>query len=160
MASAEGQHRRWIFVAQALNRPGTITAAASVFSNRGVSLEGVLGSAIDTTTVEDGRLLLSFRATAAKKDLLLRSLQRLPSISQVTAYAYEDSRLRAVAVAKIKSTAQIDYNLNALYTEVILKEKDAILLLLSGGTKAVEDAIAHFRKQEQLQDVVMSTITA
>lgn len=158
MVDINSSHQRWIFVAQATNKPGTITAAAAVFSNRGVSLEGILGSAINTTA-EEGRLLLSFRANKEKKDLLLRSLQRLPSIAEVAAYAYEDTRLRAVAVAKVSLKAQIDHNLNALYTEVILKEKDTLLLLLSGGTEAVEDAIAHFRKQNQLQDVVMSTIT-
>ncbi|MEM6451071.1 MAG: hypothetical protein AAF703_12230, partial [Cyanobacteria bacterium P01_D01_bin.105] len=71
----EGANRRWVFVAQALNQSGTLTAAAAVFSNRGVSLEGILGSGIDTATAEDGRLLFSFQATEEKMALLKRSLQ-------------------------------------------------------------------------------------
>lgn len=158
-AEEQNAYRRWIFVAQALNQSGTLTAAASVFSNRGVSLEGILGSGIDTATAEDGRLLFSFRATEEKMGLLKRSLQRLPSIFKVTAYPYEDERLRAIAIAKLTSTANLDHHTTNLSTEIILQEENSILLLLSGKTKAVESAIAYFREQQQLTDVVMSTIT-
>ena len=58
--------QRWMFVVCALNQPGTLTAAATVFSNRGVSLEGFLGSGIDSSTIENGRLLFSCRATPQK----------------------------------------------------------------------------------------------
>lgn len=163
MVEAKEPVQRWIFVAQALNQSGTLTAAASVFSNRGVSLEGILGSGIDTKTATDGRLLFSFRATALKKDLLQRSLQRLPSIFKVTAYAYSDERLRAVAIAKLSPTAQLgslqSYLDNIqIHREIIQQNEGSMLLLLSGGTEVVEQAIAHFRLKQQLLDVVMSTI--
>jgi len=157
MVDAQEPVQRWIFVAQALNQSGTLTAAASVFSNRGVSLEGILGSGIDTETATDGRLLFSFRATALKKDLLLRSLQRLPNIFKVTAYSYEDERLRAIAIAKLAPDASLEA-VETLHTEIILKEESSVLLMMSGGTGAVEGVIAHFRNQRHLQDVVMSTI--
>ncbi len=151
--------RRWVFVVQALNKPGTLTAAAAVFSNRGVSLEGILGSGIGTTTAEDGRMLFSFRATAPKQDLLKRSLERLPSIFKVAAYDYEDPRLRAIAVAKVIPQAALNRDREDLYVETIARSETSLLLLLSGGTIAVEDAIAHLRQQQQLKDVVMSAIT-
>ena len=100
-------YQRWMFVVHALNKPGTLTDAAAVFSDRGVSLEGFLGSGIATSSVEDGRLLFSFRATVAKKNLLRRSLQRLPSVSQVNEHAFDDDRLRLVAVAQLTSDTQI-----------------------------------------------------
>ncbi len=149
---------RWMFVIRALNHPGTLTAAAAVFSNRGVSLEGFLGSGIDTTTIEDGRLLFSFRATLAKRDLLKRSLERLPSIFQVDAYLYDDQRLRAIAIAKLTLKAQIEAT-EHLYIETIMCTEDSRLLLLSGETGVVESAISDLRQQRQLEDVVMSAIT-
>jgi acetolactate synthase small subunit len=151
--------RRWVFVVRALNKPGTLTAAAAVFSNRGVSLEGILGSGIDTTTAEDGRMLFSFRATEPKQDLLKRSLERLPSIFKVAAYDYEDPRLRAIAVAKVIPKAALNRDCEDLSVETISRSETSVLLLLSGGTIAVEDAIAHLRQQQQLKDVVMSAIT-
>ncbi|MGB3297342.1 MAG: hypothetical protein WBA76_03655 [Phormidesmis sp.] len=151
--------QRWVFVVRAINKPGSLTAAASVFSNRGVSLESILGSGIDTTTEEDGRMLFSFRATQKKQDLLKRSLERLPSITQVAAYAYEDKRLRAIAVARLLPNARVNNDAEDLYVETISRNEASSLLLLSGGTMAVEEAIAHFRARQQLKDVVMSAIT-
>jgi acetolactate synthase small subunit len=155
--------RRWVFVVRALNKPGTLTAAAAVFSNRGVSLEGILGSGISTTTAEDGRMLFSFWATEPKQDLLKRSLERLPSIFKVAAYDYEDPRLRAIAVAKVIPKASLHKAFGRdsedLYVETISRSETSVLLLLSGGTIAVEDAIALLRQQQQLKDVVMSAIT-
>lgn len=152
-------HQRWVFVVRAINKPGSLTAAAAVFSNRGVSLEGILGSGIDTATEEDGRMLFSFHATEQKQDLLKRSLERLPSITQVAAYPYEDKRLRAIAVARLLPNARVNNDAEDLYIETISRGEASSLLLLSGGTMAVEDAIAHFRAHEQLEDVVMSAIT-
>jgi acetolactate synthase small subunit len=151
--------RRWVFVVRALNKPGTLTAAAAVFSNRGVSLEGILGSGINANTAEEGRMLFCFRATASKQNLLKRSLERLPSIFQVSVYPYGDPRLRAIAVAKVIPKAALNRDSEDLSVETISRSETSILLLLSGGTIAVEDAITHLRQQQQLKDVVMSAIT-
>ncbi|MEO0771025.1 MAG: hypothetical protein AAFY72_16655 [Cyanobacteria bacterium J06649_4] len=152
------EQQRWMFVVCALNRPGTLTAAAAVFSNRGISLEGFLGSGIDTSTEEDGRLLFSFRATPQKQALLKRSLQRLPSIFNVDAYTYDDPKLRAIAIAKLVPTADVDTT-SAVHTEIVVRNDTSYLLMLTGSTTAVESAIAHLRQQQQIQDVVMSAIT-
>ena len=151
--------QRWVFVIKALNQPGTVTAAAAVFSNRGVSLEGILGSGIDARTIEDGRLLFRFSAAEQKQDLLKRSLERLPSIFQVDAYRYEDQRLRAIALARLEPDARLNHDSEDLSVETISRSDSSSLLLLSGGTMAVEEAIAHFRQHQQLKDVVMSAIT-
>ncbi|MEL6939421.1 MAG: hypothetical protein AAFO84_09530 [Cyanobacteria bacterium J06598_1] len=150
--------QRWMLVVKALNQPGTLTASAAVFSNRGVSLQGFLGSGIDTSAVDDGRLLFSFRATEEKQALLKRSLERLPNIFKVDAYRYDDKRLRAIAIAKLSTDTDIS-TLNSLHIEVINRSETALLLLLTGKIPTVEEAIAHFRKQQQLKDVVMSAIT-
>lgn len=149
---------RWMFVVQALNKPGTLTDAAAVFSNRGVSLEGFLGSGIDTNSVEDGRLLLSFRATPEKKTLLRRSLQRLPSVLNVREYAFDDERLRLIAVVKVGLDAKIEAS-DALHIEIISKDEEVLLQLLTGRARVVESAIAHLRQQNRLEDVVVSAIT-
>ena len=153
-------NQRWIFVIRALDKPGTLTNAAAVFSNRGVSLEGVLGSGIDPVTVNDGHILFSFRATEQKQAMLKRSLERLTSIFRVDAYAYDDERLRAIAVAKLTPDARVGPDAEDLYVETITRNsEDEVMLLLSGRTTAVEEAITRFREQQQLKDVVMSTIT-
>ena len=152
-------NQRWVFVVRALDRPGTLTAAAAVFSNRGISLEGILGSGFDPTTVEDGRLIFNFRATPEKQALLRRALGRLPSIFHIDTYAFEDERLRAIAVARLSLSAKLAHDDDGFYAETIAQTDTERLILLTGTPLAVEAAIAQFRQQDQLRDVVMSSIT-
>ncbi|MEM9006003.1 MAG: hypothetical protein AAGE59_21070 [Cyanobacteria bacterium P01_F01_bin.86] len=149
--------QRWVFVVQALDKPGTLTAVAAVFSNRGVSLEGILGSGIAPMTPEGGRLVISFCATQPKQQLLHRALERLSSIFHVDVYTSSDERLRAIAVAKLDPAtplpAAVDYR-----AETILQTDSERMVMLTGTPSRVEDALEHFREQQQLLDLVTSYI--
>ncbi|MBD2462563.1 hypothetical protein H6G89_16075 [Oscillatoria sp. FACHB-1407] len=150
--------QRWVFVVQALDKPGVLTATASVFSNRGVSLEGILGSGIAATTAEDARLILSFRAVERKKDLLLRALQRLAKVIHVEAYLYTDPRLRAIAIARVVNLDNLGLNTDSLQTELISQTPEGTTVLFTGSTTAVETAVATLRQNRVLIDVVGSAI--
>jgi acetolactate synthase small subunit len=151
-------NQRWIFVVRALDRPGTLTAAAAVFSNRGVSLEGILGSGIAPNTVEDGRLIFSFRATESKQALLKKALARLSSVFQVDAYPYEDERLRAIAVAKLSQKVKLANDDDDYFVETIAQTECDRMVMLTGTPPAVDNAIDQFRDQGHLKDVVMTYI--
>lgn len=151
-------NQRWIFVVRALDRPGTLTAAAAVFSNRGVSLEGILGSGIAPNTVEDGRLIFSFRATEPKQALLKKALGRLSSVFQVDAYPYQDERLRAIAVAKVSQSVKLSHDDDDYFVETIAQTECDRMVMLTGTPPAVDSAIAQFRDQGHLKDVVMTYI--
>ncbi|MEO0532906.1 MAG: hypothetical protein AAF215_03465 [Cyanobacteria bacterium P01_A01_bin.123] len=151
--------QRWVFVVRALDKPGTLTAVAAVFSNRGVSLESILGSGIAMTTIENGRLILRFSATEAKQTLLRRALERLSSVSRVKVYPYEDERLRAIAVAKLTSGANLSELAATVDYDAIAQGETHKIVLFSGKTIAVDTAIAKLRQTHQLEDVVMSSIT-
>lgn len=149
---------RWVFVVRVLDKPGTLSAAAAVFSNRGVSLEGILGSGIGLAPPGDGRLILSFRATAQKQALLRRALAHVPNIFQVDAYAYDDPRLRAIAIAKLAPNAKILTDDDCYAIETLAHSDQERMVMLNGSPPALESAIARFRAQNQLNDVVMSYI--
>lgn len=150
--------QRWIFVVRVLDKPGTLTAAAAVFSNRGVSLESILGSGIGATAIEDGRLILNFQATASKQALLHRALERLPYIFRVDAYAYNDPRLRAIAIAKLSPSTKLLNDDDSYSVETIAQTGSERTVMFNGTPPAVEGAIAQFRAQDQLNDVVLSYI--
>ncbi|MDX2212178.1 MAG: hypothetical protein SFY66_02700 [Oculatellaceae cyanobacterium bins.114] len=150
--------QRWVFVVQALDKPGVLTAAASVFSNRGVSLEGILGSGIAATTAEDARLILSFRAVERKKDLLLRALQRLAKVVHVDVYLYTDPRLRAIAIARVSSLDALTVADTTLRHEMISQTPDELTVLFTGSTTAIETVIETLRQHGVLLDVVGSAI--
>jgi len=151
--------QRWVFVVRAIDQPGTLTAAASVFSNRGISLEAILGSGIASTAIEEGRLILSFRATKRKKEMLLRALERLSSVLQVTDYSYDDPRLRTIAIAKVSNLENIWLDSEVIQVETIATSPDGLRLLLTGNTLAVEQGIQMLRQEGVLLDLVTAVIT-
>jgi acetolactate synthase small subunit len=149
--------QRWVLIVKSLNRPGVLAAAASVFSNRGVSLETVLGSGIASTRTEDARFILGFRATERKQKMLLRALERLSTVLEINAYSYNDPNLRTIAVAKVSQLDGID--LSTVATETISQTDQERMLLLTGSVTAVEQLIEQLRQQNLLLDVVITTIT-
>ncbi len=150
--------QRWVFVIRALDKPGTMTAVASVFSNRGVSLEATLGSGIDASTTADARLIISFRATEAKKTTLYRATQRLSSVVAVAVYAQDDPGLRAIALAQISDLTCVDLANSLIHSEIIAKTPDHTTLLLAGCPRAIEHLLTQLRQQQILLDVVMAPI--
>jgi acetolactate synthase small subunit len=154
---------RWVFVVRALDKPGTLTATAAVFSHRGVSLETILGSGIASTTTEDGRLILTFRATPQKQAMLLRSLERLTSVMQVSVYPYSDPLLRSIAIVSLSNVDTVDLSALPLNVETMGSNgsgqaPDTNQLLITGNPPVVDDAIAQLREQGVLKDIVMATI--
>ncbi|MEO1148492.1 MAG: hypothetical protein AAFY26_23215 [Cyanobacteria bacterium J06638_22] len=153
--------QRWVFVVRSLDRPGALTSAASVFSNRGVSLEGVLGSGIDSNSTQDARLLISFQATAAKKEVLRRALERLRAVVTVDAYPYDAPNLRAIATTRLQNSALplLQENVQeGVQSEIISTHEEESTVLLKGHTVAVEQLLGDLRNQNALVDVVMTAI--
>lgn len=150
--------QRWVFVVRVLDKPGMLTAAAAVFSNRGVSIEGILGSGIGSTTIENGRLIINFRATQPKQSLLHRALERLPDVFRVDAYAYEDQRLRAIAIAKLSLGPKNLNDDDSYAIETIVQTSTERVVMLNGSPPALESALTQFRQKNQLNDVVMAYI--
>jgi acetolactate synthase small subunit len=150
--------QRWVFVVKCLDRPGSLTAAASVFSNRGVSLEAILSSGIAATSIEAGRLILSFRATERKKEMLMRALGRLSSVSQVDHYLYDDPALRSIALAKVSSSSAIEFSSDLVQAETISETAESTMLLLTGNPVAVESMIETLRQRSFLLDLVTAAI--
>lgn len=153
--------RRWVFVVRCLDQSGVLSAVASVFGNRGVSLEAILGSGIAASrqdgSREDGRLILSFRATERRQEMLRRVLERLSSILQVEAYAYDDPQLRSIAVVKLRRLEQVD--LSSVLAETISQTAEAQTLLLTGPTGAMEAIVQQLRQQDLLIDLVITAVT-
>lgn len=148
--------QRWVFVVKAQDKPGALTAAASVFSNRGVSLETISGSGIALTEASEGRIVLSFWANERKKDMLLRALQRLSTVVQVQAYPYSSPELRAIGVARVANKA--DLSASQVQIEIISQHADSKSILLTGGPPAVETVIEMLREQNALLDVVTAVM--
>jgi acetolactate synthase small subunit len=150
--------QRWVFVVRVQDKPGALTSTASVFSNRGVSLEGVLGSGIAATTEEDGRLVFSFRATERKKIMLQRALERLSKVLGVESYAYDDPQLRAIAVARLTTQDGVKLDGADLQVDTIASQPEEVTLLLTGNAERLTHTLEDLRQRDVLKDVVVAAI--
>ena len=146
---------RWVFVIKSQDQPGVLTTATAVFSNRGVSLETILGSGGGITGTEGGRFVLSFRASKRQQELLLRTLERLSAVKQVQVYPYTSPQLRAIAVVRLEG---IEIAAKNLQVDVIDSDSQSQTLLLTGNTATVEQMVEQFKAQNRLLDVAISIV--
>lgn len=150
--------QRWVFIVRVLDKPGALTATASVFSNRGVSLEAILGSGISSASATNGRLVISFQATERKQEMLQRALERLPLVLSVESFRYDDPQLRAIAIAKLKSIVNLNLSDIDVQAETVSQQPGSSTVLFTGGMIALDTLIDQLRVDDELIDVVMSAI--
>lgn len=92
MGTAEDSSvRRWVFQLRLSSRAGVLSALTAVFADRGVSIETLNAHDAGGSGGPLGSAVLTFAATAAKKDYLARLLGRLSVVTEVTEYRYEDA---------------------------------------------------------------------
>lgn len=150
--------QRWVFAIKAQNKPGALTATAGVFSNRGVSLETTLCSGLTLGGVDGGRIILSFRATPRKKDMLLRTVERLSAVLHVDCYPYSSLKIRAIAVIRVSSTSDVDWETPDVRAEIISESNENQTMLLTGSTLAIEQFVETLCDRNVLLDVAMSVM--
>lgn len=149
---------RWVFVIKVQDKPGALTAIASAFSSRGVSLETTLGSSAASMLGAPSTIVLSFRATERKKETLLRTLSRLQQVLQVQAYPYGSRELRSIAIARVTPDEKMDFPTKGVQTEIISERGDSKTLLITGGTQAVDKAVEMLRERGTLLDTVTTVM--
>lgn len=149
---------RWVFVIKVHDKPGALTAIASVFSSRGVSVDTTLGSSAAGLLEAPSTIVLSFRATERKKETLLRTLARLQQVVQVEAYPYSARELRSIAVARVNPEEKAADLPRGVQTEIISESGDSKTVLLAGATQAVDRAVQSLHERGTLKDIVMTVM--
>ncbi len=152
------ENNRWVFVIKVQDKPGALTAIASAFSSRGVSLENTLGSSAASMLGAPSTIVLSFRATERKKETLLRTLSRLQQVLQVQAYPYGSRELRSIAIVRVVPGEKMDFPTKGIQTEIISERGDSKTLLITGGTQAVDKVVEILRERGTLLDTVTTVM--
>lgn len=91
----EHVEHRWVALVRGADRPGTLTALTSVFSTRGVSFESLATGAVDG---DAGTIAVTFRASQRRRQVLMRSVERLSAVRAVAVRAADDPSVRAAGV--------------------------------------------------------------
>ncbi len=92
--------QHWLFRIWVQDRAGALTSIASAFSNRGVSLDSVVGHGADKSEGCDGTVLATFTCTESEKEALKRVIGRLSKIRRVEEHPYLADHLRKTVVMK------------------------------------------------------------
>ncbi|MBT7862300.1 MAG: hypothetical protein HN712_18420 [Gemmatimonadetes bacterium] len=93
--------RHWVFRVGVADRAGALTSIASAFSNRGISLETIVGHGTPYPGSEGGAIVATFWCTEEEKEAIVRVVGRLSKVTYLEEHAYESSLLRKSALVKV-----------------------------------------------------------
>jgi predicted amino acid-binding ACT domain protein len=142
---------RWVVLVRGADRPGTLTALTSVFSTRGVSFESLATGAVDGDV---GTIAVTFRASARRQQLLVRTVERLSVIRSVEVYSADDPAVRAAGVVRMPDG--VDFTPPP--DTAVLWSGDASAgqpVLVEGSLADVTAVVAHAREQGAAMTAVM-----
>lgn len=154
----EIESRRWIFVIRLWDRPGALAAMASVFSDRGISLESIVGHG---AAVESGKgiIVVSFTATDRKKQMALRALERLSRVISVSEYTYESPNLRKTALVHLRRGFPANLlKSQGVVSELIGSDSENEIFLLAGLPATLDEVLERLEESKVLVDSVYSVI--
>jgi len=151
---------KWIFQLKLRNRAGGLSSLTALFSDRGLSLES-LSAHEGNGPGFTGTAILTFAATAARKDYLTRLLGRLDTVQIVAVLRYGDA-----AHARKSALTRVSLPVAALQAalppgvlcDVVSASETETLALLLGPPALIDDALAALTAQGALQEVDATVI--
>lgn len=154
--------KKWLFVIRVVDKPGVLTRVASVFSNRGVSLDSITGHG--ALGAIRGTLVVTLQATEKKKNELERTLRRVNTINSVAVYDYTCNHLRKSSLICLGADPD---KLERLWEEwgkivrvelVKSEDDDYTVYLITGEPAKVDALLKELIGKELLTDIVSSII--
>ena len=94
--------RHWVFRVGVADRAGALTSIASAFSNRGISLETIVGHGTPHPGSEGGAIVATFWCAEEEKEAIVRVVGRLSKVTHLEERPYESSLLRKSALVQVE----------------------------------------------------------
>ena len=153
-----GGSRDWVMLLKVENRPGALTAIATAFSNRGISVPVILGSGVESNDGVGNNILLSFRSTERKRRTMERTLGRMKRVREVHVFSWDDERIRSLAVLQLSPSPRLANLPGGLFAETISLDDESRTTLLVGRPSQVESAVEDLREAGELRDLVQALL--
>ena len=149
----------YAFVLKLHDQPGGMEIIAATFAHRGVSLACSLGN--DGALDPEGRasVIVTFRATPAKKEIIRRALGRLSRVRSLVEYPIDSPHLRKTAVFRV--TGEVDVSLHpTVWLEKIARREASAehTYVIVGRPQVVDAALEAFRREGRLLDATTTVI--
>jgi len=154
--------QHWFFRIWVRDRAGALTSIASAFSNRGISIESVVGHGADPTAGCDGTVLVAFTCHKGDKDAMMRVIDRLSKVDKVEEHPYLGDYLRKTAVVKTRrelGPRDLATDTKFLTCEAMHNDSTGWTYFLGGPPNELDPILHELKEARVLLDQVYS-ITA
>ena len=155
------EKKHWVFRVGVADRAGALTSIASAFSNRGISIETVVGHGAAYPGAAGGAVVTTFWCTEAEKDEIVRVVGRLSKVTSLEEHPYESESLRKSALVRV--TRRLDppdvAGRQAFLTCELMSERRGVYTyFLAGSPSELDPILARFVQEGILTDIVYSVI--
>lgn len=155
------EKKPFVFRVRVTDRAGALTSIASSFSNRGISVDTVVGHSHYLTNSDEGTVVVTFRCTEEEKDTIARVLRRLSKVTSLTEHPYECKSLRKSAVVHVSrrlTPGDVVGKQMFLTCEPIQQSDSEGIYFLAGPAAELDPILERFIKDGILKDVVYSVL--
>jgi acetolactate synthase small subunit len=158
--AAEKKH--WVFRVGVADRAGALTSIASAFSNRGISVETVVGHGTAYPGAPGGAVVATFWCSQAEKDEIVRVVGRLSKVTGIQEHPYESESLRKSALAIVSrrlTPPDVAGRETFLTCELMDEQRGTFTYFLAGSPCELDPVLARFVEEGILCDIVYSVLS-
>jgi len=159
---ADNQEKKhWVFRVGVADRAGALTSIASAFSNRGVSIETVVGHGTAFPGAPGGAVVTTFWCSEAEKAEIVRVVSRLSKVTSLEEHPYESESLRKSALVRVRrrlAPPDVAGREAFLTCELVRHERGLFTYFLAGSPSELDPILAKFASEGILTDIVYSVI--
>jgi len=159
--TGDQEPKHWVFRVGVADRAGALTSIASAFSNRGISIQTVVGHGTAYPGACGGAVVVTFWCTEMEKDQIVRVVERLSKVMSLEEHPYESDRLRKSALVRV-SRALVPRDVAGreafLTCERLGEQRGVHTYFLAGSPSELDPVLARFVEEGILADIVYSVI--
>lgn len=151
--------KTYAFVLKLRDKPGAMEVIAATFAHRGLSLATILASDAASAPDSLARVLVTFRATEARKDAVKAALARLSRVVAITEREEGDPTLQQSALVRLAPGAALPSDPQVHLTRVgVDGATGETLWALFGPLQAVAASVEALRSAGVLHALSIATV--
>ena len=157
----QDEKKHWVFRVGVADRAGALTSIASAFSNRGISIETVMGHGTAYPGAPGGAVVATFWCTEGEKDEIVRVVGRLSKVTSLEEHPYESESLRKsalVRVARCLAPPDVAGRETFLTCELVHEAKGTHTYFLAGSPSELDPVLGRFIAEGILTDIIYAVI--
>ena len=163
MMHTSSNHQHWVFRVDVADRAGAVTSIASAFSNRGISIETLVGHGAAYPGAPGGAVVVTFWCSPSAKDEIVRVVQRLSKVISLQEHPYDSEELRKSALIRVTrrlTPTDVAGRETFLTCELVREQRGLFHYFVAGSPSELDPVIARLVEAGVLADIVYAVIGA